>query len=146
MHVSSGAIVYKLERDNGYRIVLMYRQSTDSYHLPKGTRNPGETLISAAKREIFEETGCEVELGEHLTVLYSQFKKEEKVFDKETHYFAAKLIRQMEVHDSEHDKILWLSVEEAMKLLKEKEAHIRLGFENEAIAVEEFRKTTGENP
>jgi len=141
MHISSGAIIYKIETDKSYKILLLYREFTDSYHLSKGTQNPGETLEKTAKREILEETGCEVELDKELIVLNSQFQKNGEVVDKETHYFLARSIKQTEVHDKEHDAILWLPADEVIKLLKENGAHIKLGYENEIEAIEKFQNT-----
>ncbi|MCR4400523.1 MAG: NUDIX hydrolase, partial [Syntrophomonadaceae bacterium] len=38
----------------------------DRWILPGGMLNPGETLQQAARREIWEETSLEVEIGPHL--------------------------------------------------------------------------------
>ncbi|ADH85688.1 NUDIX hydrolase [Desulfurivibrio alkaliphilus] len=62
--MAAGGIV---ERGRGpeLRIALVQRQR---YHndlsLPKGKQDPGESLPATALREVYEETGCRVRLGD----------------------------------------------------------------------------------
>ena len=49
---SAGGIVL-----NRNKIVIIVNQNHDSWSLPKGHIDPGETKIDAAKRELYEETG-----------------------------------------------------------------------------------------
>jgi len=49
---SSGGVVV-----NNGKVVLVYQANTDTWSLPKGHVDANESLLEAAKREIFEETG-----------------------------------------------------------------------------------------
>tara|TARA_Y100000814_G_scaffold273787_1_gene232085 strand:+ start:674 stop:1099 length:426 start_codon:yes stop_codon:yes gene_type:complete len=51
---SAGGIVLNSERK-----ILVVNQNHDSWSLPKGHIDPGETPLEAAKREIYEESGIE---------------------------------------------------------------------------------------
>ncbi|SFR34325.1 8-oxo-dGTP diphosphatase [Halogeometricum rufum] len=51
-----------LERDDGRRCVL-HRPRYDDWVLPKGTVEPGESLVETALREVTEEAQCDVALG-----------------------------------------------------------------------------------
>lgn len=52
---------------NGDQILLTDVKSTGKYTLPGGAMEPGETRQQALKREIFEETGIDVEIGEFIS-------------------------------------------------------------------------------
>lgn len=52
--VSAGGVVLNRESQ-----VLVVNQNGDSWSLPKGHFEPGETLVEAAKREITEESGID---------------------------------------------------------------------------------------
>jgi 8-oxo-dGTP pyrophosphatase MutT (NUDIX family) len=49
---SAGGVVLNINKD-----VLIVNQNYDSWSLPKGHIDPGETAFEAAKREIYEESG-----------------------------------------------------------------------------------------
>lgn len=51
-----------LRRGDG-RLCLVHRPRYDDWTLPKGTLEPGESLVEAAIREVTEETCCRVRCG-----------------------------------------------------------------------------------
>ena len=51
---SAGGIVLNINKE-----ILIVNQNHDSWSLPKGHIDPGETAFEAAKREIYEESGVE---------------------------------------------------------------------------------------
>lgn len=55
----NGAGVLIMDRDN--RVLLQLRTDSNSWGIPGGCLNVGESLQDAAKREVFEETGLIVE-------------------------------------------------------------------------------------
>src|SRR5271154_6515004 len=57
--VSVSALIFEDER-----ILLAHRRDIDWWNLPGGAINPGETVDEALRREVYEETGLEVETGQ----------------------------------------------------------------------------------
>ena len=57
-------------RDEPGQILLMRRSDNGHWGLPGGYVEPGESVQSAAQREVLEETGCEIEVG-RLVGVYS---------------------------------------------------------------------------
>lgn len=63
--------------DDGH-ILLAHRHAIDWWNLPGGAVDPGETVDEALRREVREETGLEVEVGQ-LVGVYSKPLKQEIV-------------------------------------------------------------------
>ena len=126
-HVSSGAVVWKLE--GGVRkFLVMYRRSTKSWHLPKGTQELGETLEATALREVQEETGLEVALDRYLGMLNSTIHRGRESMPKETHYFLAHPTGGIAgSHDAEHDEIHFLAFGAALRHLEDFSPHEKEG-------------------
>src|SRR5215472_16268492 len=61
-----------------HRILLAHRRDIDWWNLPGGAMELGETVEEAVKREVREETGLEVEVGQ-LVGVYSKPQKQEVV-------------------------------------------------------------------
>ena len=53
--VSCGTLII----DSAGRILLCHVTGTSHWDIPKGLQEPGETMLQAAKRELWEETGLE---------------------------------------------------------------------------------------
>lgn len=60
------------------RILLAHRRAIDWWNLPGGAVDPGETVTEGLRREVREETGLEVEVGQ-LVGVYSKPLKQEVV-------------------------------------------------------------------
>jgi 8-oxo-dGTP pyrophosphatase MutT (NUDIX family) len=117
MHISSGGVIYTYDQINRPMIVLLYRDKTGTWDLPKGTPEGQETLIETAKREVKEETGVDVEIESYLGFLYSSFERNNSVILKKTHYY---LMRYQTGHlqtDTEHDSASWHPISQAIELL-----------------------------
>lgn len=117
-------------RDDG-KILLLKRSKKSlnpgKWDLPGGTLEKGETLKEALSREIEEETGLEVEVGEIIGT--AEFSKESKNFTEEkrglrylTYYSGKKEVKL----SKEHQDFEWFAIDEALEELSEKD-----GFENE---------------
>ena len=119
VHISSGAVVYRLSENQTPEILIMHRKDGGTWHLPKGTQAPGETLEETALREVLEESGVEINLLQHIGVLPSEFMRDGVTIKKETHYFLAEPKSISETHDQEHDEITFVELDKAIDLLKQ---------------------------
>lgn len=61
VRVSVSAVVRR--RDEPSQILLMKRSDNQHWGLPGGYVEPGESVVSATRREVREETGYEIEVG-----------------------------------------------------------------------------------
>lgn len=71
MRVSVSALIFERER-----VLLAHRRDIDWWSLPGGAVDPGETLDEALRREIREETGLEIEVGQLIGVYSKPLKQE----------------------------------------------------------------------
>ena len=83
--INAGGVVVRKLKDKFYIALIRDKKFTD-YMLPKGRVEKGEDLVTAAKREISEETGLN-----DLILISKLGKKERLTFEKnewrKTHYF-----------------------------------------------------------
>lgn len=88
-----------------------------TYHLPKGHNEFNETLLETAVRETGEEAGCSVEIQTYLGTLNKEYTYKGNFYSRAFHYFAALWQQDIGVMDQEHDEKVWVSIDEAGKLL-----------------------------
>ena len=60
--LAAGAVVFR-KREDGTEVLLVHRPKYDDWSFPKGKLDPGEHAVTAAVREVAEETGLDVRLG-----------------------------------------------------------------------------------
>jgi len=120
--ISAGALVWRV-RDGELQVLAVHRPRYDDWSWPKGKLEDGETLPECAIREVAEETGRQVTLGQPLPALrYPISSGKQKV----VRYWAAQVssadsravkarppVKPASKH--EIDKMKWLTVPEARK-------------------------------
>ena len=119
---SAGAVILR-EVEGQLKIALaQHARITESWVLPKGHVEAGETIEEAALREIYEETGLEnVQLIKHLgTIMRESLKSNGDVEEKTIHLFLAYApgnSYSQSPTDLRFTEVSWFSPEEAIKLL-----------------------------
>ncbi len=106
--VAAGAVVTRMGADET-EFLLVYRKHRDDWTFPKGKVDPGEHLLTAAVREVREETGMAVELGIRLPT--QTYEIEGSL--KDSHYWVAKRLAGEFVPSDEVAEIAWLPLSEA---------------------------------
>ena len=106
--VAAGAVVTRAGK-NEIEFLLIFRKYRGDWTFPKGKVDPGEHLLTAAVREVREETGFAVSLGVPLpTQTY-----EVDGLRKDSHYWVAQKLAGEFVSNDEVDEIAWLSFGQA---------------------------------
>src|SRR5712691_6978932 len=77
--IAASALIF-----DGERVLLAHRRDIDWWNLPGGGMEVGETVDETLHREVYEETGLEVEI-EQLVGVYSKPQKQEVVLTFRCH-------------------------------------------------------------
>lgn len=112
---AAGAILWREVDDEAIEIAVVHRPKYDDWSIPKGKLDRGETHISAAFREVLEETGYRSKFGPFLgSIKYSTDDVE-----KEVQYWAAQAnaLAEQKPSEDEVDELRWVSPSDAMILL-----------------------------
>ena len=122
--MAAGAVVWRV-REGELQVLAVHRPSYNDWSWPKGKIRRGETLPECAMREVFEETGKQVELGQALpTLAYTIQNGREKVVKywsaatmNTTHPALLARPRYRLASRREIDNTGWFTVEEAREIL-----------------------------
>ena len=96
------------------KVAVVHRDRYDDWSLPKGKLDKGESFEQAALREVLEETGLQVELGDELEpVSYVDQKGRPKV----VRYWLMEVVGGEFQANDEVDELRWLAPAEAVGLL-----------------------------
>lgn len=85
---------------------------------PKGHIEKGETMKTAALREVAEETGFLCRIIKPLGNARYNFKRENKRVDKKVVWFLMKPFKKIAEHDNEVLKTMWVGADRVRKYLK----------------------------
>lgn len=142
-HHSAGAVVYRQnESANQVDVVVMKREKTNTWHLPKGTMELNESIAETALREVKEESNVDCLLEDYLLAIPSRFTRDEKRREKITFYYKAKYIGgELRSTDGEHDQVFWLPLDKALQEFYENKSRSVLGYENEYRVLDMFAKS-----
>ena len=113
---SAGGVVVR--RMRGRTFVAVVRVRDQILALPKGHPDPGESAADAARREVREEAGLEVELVEKLgDIRYWYARGGERVMKIVSFFLFRYRSGSVEDHDHEVEEALWIPLEEAPERL-----------------------------
>ncbi len=109
---SAGAVVYNPQT----RKYLLLHYPTGHWDFPKGHVEPRESEVKTAKREVFEETGLDVEIlfGFHEIICY-KFRERDTLVEKKVVYFIGLADNENVKLSYEHDGYIWLPYDEAVE-------------------------------
>ena len=119
--VSAGGLIWRRDRAGSISVVLVRPAGRNTWVLPKGHIEAGETIEQAARREVREESGFTAgpiePLGE-ISYVYSSREKGgaalTRIF-KHVHFFLMEHAGgDPSAHDSEIDEVAWLPLDEAL--------------------------------
>lgn len=113
--VSAGGVVWRRASDGGIEVVIGYQAGEERWALPKGTPERGETMEAAALREVAEETGLRVALGDKVGVIDYWFTRDGRRVRKRVHHWLMTAAGgDFADRDGEFDEALWASAAEAL--------------------------------
>ena len=116
--IAAGAVVTR-PGSKGTEYLLIHRGYREDWTFPKGKVDPGEHVLTAAVREVREETGFAIQLGIPLPT--QTYKVEGKL--KDSHYWLGNLLAGEFLANDEVDEIAWLTFEQAKKKLTYEHDH-----------------------
>lgn len=93
---------------DGVEVLVVRRPKYGDWSLPKGKLDPGETWRQAAVREVKEETGYEVEVGDYLDEVTYWDRRREPAARKVVRYWAMRPTGGGFTPRAEVDEIRWL--------------------------------------
>jgi len=112
--LAAGAVVF----GSGKRVLVVHRPSYDDWSFPKGKLDRGEHVVSAAVREVAEETGLHVRLGPPLS---DQRYPVSGGRTKQVRYWVGRAVGSEDVSayrpNDEIDAVEWMPHEKAMECL-----------------------------
>lgn len=102
-------------------VLLIRSESRNSYSLPKGRVEPGESLEQTAIREVQEETGYFTKIVQLIDTMIFEFDKDGEHFRKSVAYYLLELADKSDpkpnLQEGEDFENFWVKPDEALGLL-----------------------------
>ena len=140
--ISAGGLIWRRRNgDASIEVVLVRPTGKDTWVLPKGHVEPGESVLDAALREAHEESGLEVKPGEPLgTVSYVYSWRDSpdgrliRIF-KRVHFYLMECVGgDPSAHDSEISQVEWFGFDEALRRASHKSERDLVAKARELVA------------
>ena len=132
--VSAGGLVYRRRHDGGLEFVLIRPKGADTWALPKGHIEKGESAEDAAVREVREETGLEVGHIEPLGDVSYVFSWRDqpqaslvRIFKRVRFFTMEVAVGDSNAHDGEIEEVAWYRAEEACQRASYKDERSLIG-------------------
>lgn len=110
---AAGGVVWR-RGASGIEVVVVHRPRYDDWSFPKGKLDPGEDFVTAAHREVLEETGFDCDIADELPpVTYTDHRGRPKV----VRYWAMQVVRGEFAPNDEVDRLEWLPLDDAARRL-----------------------------
>lgn len=109
----------------GEKVAILNKQSKNEYKLIGGGIEKDEDPATAFQREVLEETGCQIEIVNFLGIT-EEYKSQDN-FRQTSYVYVANVINDTgnfnftQKEMDEGSKLLWLDINDALKLIKESE-------------------------
>ena len=134
--ISAGGVVWRRSPAGQVEVVVCGRRSDRVWGLPKGTPDPDEAIEQTALREVQEETGLKVSLGDELGSIEYWFTANGVRYHKHVrHWLMQPIGGDVSLHDHEFDFVCWLPADQALA---------KLTYDGERKLVAEAARKLGE--
>ncbi len=132
--VSAGGVVVRRLADR-IQVALVGNSQRDTWYLPKGGLDKGETIEQAAVREVMEETGLDVRVVGPVKAIFYWFNARGARVHKTVHYFLMEATGgDFSRRDTENDRAAWFDLEDALSAMS---------YSNEVEVVREATASLG---
>ncbi len=123
----------------GEQVLLSYETARDQYGIPGGGLEAGETFAQCCAREIAEETGVLVSVGEQLLTIHEFY--EEYLY--ETHFFLCKAVgetvRALTAREREVGMVpQWVDLKDAVAVFSRHQDYAQTDEEKRGIYLREY--------
>lgn len=120
--VSAGGLIWRRNPNASFSVVLVRPAGRNTWVLPKGHIEAGESPVEAAQRETREESGLLTGEAEPLGEVSYVFSSRERASGpltrifKHVHFFLMECVGgDPAAHDAEIDEVAWVSFDEALR-------------------------------